>query len=125
MVAVIGIERPGDGQTHDLQRHTPCFGLEGLEVLETTNADQALDLGGRFAADVRRDRRDDFFFLASLIVSRCTSHNRVLTSIRSRVRSRARRYSAIWARVSSTASGGTTTVRVLPSCDQVNDQLGP
>ena len=122
---MVGVEPAGDGLPHNLQRHPSRFGLDRLEVVEYAIADQARGFGGDLAADFRLERRDGIFFWADLMDSSCASHIRVLTSNSSRVRVRARRYSAICVWVSSTASAGMVRVRVLPSTAQVNDQLGP
>ena len=84
-IAVVAIELPGDGLAHELQRHPPGFGLQRLEVVEPTRANQVRDLG---RALLRERRLEPPFFsgVAGLFASRCTSHKRVLTSTNSRVR---------------------------------------
>ena len=45
VVGMVGVQPVGDGLSHDLQRHPPCFGLDRLEVIDYTLADPPLDLG--------------------------------------------------------------------------------
>ncbi len=94
MVGVVGIEPAGDGPPHDLQRHLSGGGLDGLEVVEGADADQALDFG----AGLRRDRRVEpplFAGSAGWPASSRASHSRPLTSTNSRTSPRSRWYSAI------------------------------
>ena len=49
---MVGIEPPSDGLPHNLQCHPPGFGLDRLEVIDDTLADQVLDLG----LDLLRER---------------------------------------------------------------------
>ena len=110
VVAMVGIEPVGDGLPHDLQCHPPGFGLDRLEVIDDTLADQPLDLG----LNLLRDRRAEtplFPGVARLSASSLASHSRPLTSTRSRTSPRSRWYSAIWPRVPSMASAGMVRPR--------------
>ena len=66
LVGPVGIELLGDGLAHELQRHAPGFGLDGLEVIEPAIVDQGRGFGREFAADIGLERRDVVFFLAAL-----------------------------------------------------------
>ena len=85
LVAPLGIELPGNGTPHELQRYPSRFGLKRLEVGEATDTDQGLDLGREFLRE-RRFKPPFFSGVAGLFASRCASHKRVLTSTNSRVR---------------------------------------
>ena len=120
---MVGIEPVGDSLPHDLQCNPPSFGLDRLEVIDDTLADQPLDLG----LDLLPDRRVEtplFPGVAGLSASSLASHIRPLTPTSSRASPRSRWYSAIWARVPSMASAGMVRPRDFPVSlsNQVNNQ---
>jgi hypothetical protein len=127
VVGMVGVETSGNSQARYPEGLAACGQLYRFKVpLVDRSAYEGIDFREDF------DRENLFeapFFAASCeATSPCASrasHRRSLVSTSSFVIARKRLYSAICARVVSTAWGGITFVTVLPATSRVSDQLGP
>jgi len=124
VVGVVGVEPPLDGTRGQCEGLSAYGGLDGLEVQTVDGARtyERLYLGDDFGLEGFLE--PPFLASASDALS-LALHNCSLVSIISRTTLRKRRYSAICALVTATASDPITRVTVLPRTSRVSDQLGP
>jgi hypothetical protein len=127
VIGMVGVQTSGDSHTRYAQCFAACSNFDCFKV-------PLVDRGAYKGVDLRSDLdREDFFEAPFFTVSceaacPCTSRasqSCSLSSTSALVIARNRLYSAIWARVVSTAWGGITFVIVLPATARVSDQLGP
>ena len=124
---MVGVETSGNSYTCDEQCRAACGNFDCFKVPLVNRCayegiDLLSDLGGEDLFEA------PFFAVSCEAASPCTSRasqSCSLTSTSSFMITRNRLYSAICARVVSTAWGGITFVTVLPATARVSDQLGP
>jgi hypothetical protein len=127
MIGVVAVQPRSDRRSRNAQRLAAGCHFDGLKV-------PFLDGRSYKLLDLREDLCLEDGFEAPFFASSCeaafasakrASHSLSLTSTSSLIKARNLRYSAICARVVSTASVGISLVMVLPETAWVSDQIGP
>ena len=126
-IGSVGVQTSGNRQPCYPKGSATSGHLDGLQIPH-------LDRSPYEGVDLREDLRCEDLFEAPFFTTSCevaaacasrASHSRSLVSTSSFTIARNRLYSAIWARVASTAWGRISLVTVLPPTSRVSDQTGP